>query len=615
MERIRFLRPLALAVALAAGAAPAAAQTTGMVARPNPDADRLAQEIRVLAASPQNVPALLRAGELSVRLGDTAAAFAFFARAQSVDPANPRILAGRAMALVRLARPGEALRLFQTAEARGVQMRDYAADRGFAYDLLGQPLLAQRDYKLALQTDRDDETLRRYALSLGITGNVDEAMRQLDPLLRRQDRAAWRTRAFVQAMNGDVAGAERIASTMMPGNMGSALAPFFRRLATMPPGDRAFAAHFGEISPTPARLADARMAPQMAPYVPPQQRPVQVAQAQPAARTTNDRGSRTTQRRTSRAPATRAPVQTAATQPLARAAPVRPAAQAPVTQAPAQTAAASPPSQPAQRPVVQTPSRPIVQPLPSSASPAVARPVARGVAAQGGPAITQPDPAPPVQLASAQSLPAAARPEPQVQRPVTQAAAAVSIASPAPPGPARAGEEDSVLASIVANLTIPAKELEVVSGLPVELPPSASTSVPARAAAAEPATSAPAKAIPKSKPEAAKPAPAKPASKATKKPEPKAKPEPSRIWVQVASGANEQSLNRAWSSVAAKAPAAFKGKTGWSLPVRATNRVLAGPFKTNAEAQAFVNTLAKSDVSAFVFTSEAGQKVTKLAAK
>lgn len=611
MERIRFLRPLALAAVLAAGAAPALAQTTGMVAQPNPDADQLAQEIRVLAASPQKVPALLRAGELSVRLGDTAAAFAFFARAQSVDPANPRILAGRAMALVRLARPGEALRLFQAAEARGVQMRDYAADRGFAYDLLGQPLLAQRDYKLALQTDRDDETLRRYALSLGITGNVDEAMRQLDPLLRRQDRAAWRTRAFVQAMNGDVAGAERIASTMMPGNMGSALAPFFRRLATMAPGDRAFAAHFGEISPTPARLADARMAPQMAPYVPPQQRPVQVAEAQPPARATNDRRSRTAQRRASRTPSARGPAQTAAAQPPAPAAPARPTAQTPVAQAPAQTAAASPPPQPGPRPVVQAPSRPIVQPLPSTASSAAAQPVARGVAAQGGPVVTQPQPAPPVQLASAQPSPAAARPEPQVQRPVTQAAATLPVASPAPPGPARAGEEDSVLASIVANLTIPARELEVVSGLPVELPPSVST--PARAAAAAPTTSASAKATPK--PEAAKPAAAKPDPKTTKKPEPKAKPEPSRIWVQVASGANEESLNRAWNSVVAKAPAAFKGKTGWSLPVRATNRVLAGPFKTNAEAQAFVNTLAKSDVSAFVFTSEAGQKVTKLAAK
>ncbi|WP_438801929.1 hypothetical protein, partial [Enterobacter hormaechei] len=74
---------------------------------------------------------------------------------------------------------------------RGLDPREYAADRGFAYDLLGQPALAQRDYKLALSRDHDDaETLRRYALSLGITGDKDEAMRTLDPLLRRSDRAA-----------------------------------------------------------------------------------------------------------------------------------------------------------------------------------------------------------------------------------------------------------------------------------------------------------------------------------------------------------------------------------------------------------------------------------------
>lgn len=600
MQRIGILRPLAFAALLAAGAAPAMAQT-GLVAPPNPDADRLAQEMRTLAANPQDVAALLRAGEFSARLGDTSAAFAFFARAQAIQPANPRIAAGRAMALVRLGRPGEALRLFQTAEAQGVGMRDYAADRGFAYDLLGQPLLAQADYRLALQTDRDDETLRRYALSLGITGNVEEAMRQLDPLLRRSDRAAWRTRAFVQAMNGDVAGAERIASTMMPGNMGAALAPFFRRLATMPAGDRAFAAHFGEISPTPARLADARMAPRMQPYNA-QQQPVRVAQAQPPARSASDRRA---QARAARA-AARQPAQTA---------PARPAAS---------VAASAPQQQPQRQPlpaVRPAPSRPIVQPLPAS-TPAPSQP-AGTIVAQGGPAVPQPaaptvpQPAAPTRAAAAQALPDAARPQLPAQQPVTRAVAAVApraAATPVPPGPARAGEEDSVLASIVANLTIPAEELEVVSARPVELPPSTPAAAPAPAATAPKPRAEPAK--PAQAKEEKKAAPAKPEPKA-KKPAPKAKPEPepSRIWVQVASGANEGSLARAWSAAAAKAPAAFKGKTGWWLPVRATNRVLAGPFKTNAEAQAFVNTLARSDVAAFVVTSEAGQKVSKLSAK
>jgi cell division protein FtsN len=143
-----------------------------------------------------------------------------------------------------------------------------------------------------------------------------------------------------------------------------------------------------------------------------------------------------------------------------------------------------------------------------------------------------------------------------------------------------------------------------------------------RPAAKPEATKAVAKPKPepvKPDPKAKKPEPAKPDPKA-KKPDPKAKkPEPkadpARIWVQVAGGANEASLPKAWKAVTAKAPAAFRGKSGWWTPLRATNRVLTGPFKTATEAQAFVNSLGKSGVSGFVFSSEAGQKVTRLGAE
>ena len=59
----------------------------------------------------------------------------------------------------------------------------------------------------------------------------------------------------------------------------------------------------------------------------------------------------------------------------------------------------------------------------------------------------------------------------------------------------------------------------------------------------------------------------------------------------------------------------FAGRQGWTTPLRATNRVLAGPFKTDAEARGFVNQLGKAGVSAFTFSSDAGQVVTRLAAK
>lgn len=654
MKQIRSLRSVAPALVLVTGvlvmspgAAPAFAQT-GFIAAANPDADSLAQEMRVLAANPRDVRALLNAGNLSARLGDTAAALAFFARAEAIDPANPRILSGRGSTLVRMERPGEALRLFQTAETQGLRVREYAADRGFAYDLLGQPVLAQADYKLALQGERDDETVRRYALSLGITGNVEEAMRQLDPLLRKSDRAAWRARAFILAMNDDIPGAERIAASMMPGNMGSSLAPFFRRLANLAPADRAFAVHFGQFSPTAARLADARQAPSLPRYIP-ATRPAQVATAQPVrapesrAPQGRDRRSRRERERDARevAPPARrtAPVQTAAATPM-------------------QTVAAAPLPGPPPAPRRETP---LVQPLPAPRADEIDAPIREAAepvqvarnetpppersvitpSGQGGPAAVSsgdtvrtavapaPEPSSPVPAPTTlaatpaqqpvTTLPDSARPAAGGSEPQPVAAPA---REPAPPGPARVGQEDSVLAAIVAGITIPGEELQIVTAAPVDLPPESALVAAAPPEAARPAPVKPATAKPRPEPARPEPAKGKDAKKTelakvdpkAKKPEPKTRADPARVWVQVAGGANQASLPKAWKAVVAKAPV-LKGKAGWWTPLRATNRVLTGPFKSAAEAQAFVNTLSKSGVSGFVFTSEAGQKVTKLGAE
>ncbi|MBX3564219.1 MAG: SPOR domain-containing protein [Sphingomonas sp.] len=589
MIRIRFLRSTALILALSA-AAPAFAQE--VVAVPNPDADRLAGEVRRLASDPRDTLALLDAGDLSARLGDTSAALAFFQRAEAIDPTNPRILSGRASTLVRLERPGEALRLFQQAEARGLRVSQFASDRGWVYDLLGAPDLAQRDYRTALATFRDDETVRRYALSLGITGDVDQAMKELDPLLRRSDRASWRARAFILAMNGDLAGADRIASTMMPGNMGAALSPFFRRLAGLSPADRAFAVHFGELSPTQARLADARMAPDV-PQWSPQPKPVVVAAAppQPVAQAQPGRKDRDRRSRRERERDERDAVAAAARRPA--------------------------------EPVAVAVKEPDLPPPPQY--------VERREIVQATPAPT-PTPAP-VQLASNRTMPLPERfsvdrpaPRPMMAEPQPE----TLRAKPAPER--RIGREDATLASIVNGITIPAEELDAVSRPPepqpepvriAEVAPKPVAPKPAPVAKPEPAKPDPAPA--KAKPDAKTPAKPDPKAKkpdpaaAAKKPDPKkpdpAKTEPSRTWVQVAGGANETTLSKAWQAVAAKAPAAMKGKTPWTAPLRATNRVLAGPFKSSAEAQAFVNTLGKAGVSAFVFTSEAGQKITRLTLK
>jgi hypothetical protein len=119
---------------------------------------------------------------------------------------------------------------------------------------------------------------------------------------------------------------------------------------------------------------------------------------------------------------------------------------------------------------------------------------------------------------------------------------------------------------------------------------------------------------------AAKPQPRKEAPK----PQPTAKPlvkkpvapaEPSRIWVQIAGGANKESLPREFARLKAKAPTLFKGKTGWTASVRATNRLLVGPFKTDREARDFVNQLSKAQLAGFAWTSSAGQAIEKLPAR
>jgi hypothetical protein len=74
-------------------------------------------------------------------------------------------------------------------------------------------------------------------------------------------------------------------------------------------------------------------------------------------------------------------------------------------------------------------------------------------------------------------------------------------------------------------------------------------------------------------------------------------------------------LPKAWRGLLLKASAELKGRQPWTTPLRFTNRLLVGPFKTPAEAQAFVNTIGKKGVSAFAWSSEAGQKIEKLAAK
>lgn len=92
-----------------------------------------------------------------------------------------------------------------------------------------------------------------------------------------------------------------------------------------------------------------------------------------------------------------------------------------------------------------------------------------------------------------------------------------------------------------------------------------------------------------------------------------AKANPERIWVQVAGGANKADLPKAWAAVRNKGGALLKNRAASTTKLRATNRVMVGPFKSESEAQALVNKLTGAGVSGFLVTTEKGQKVEKLA--
>lgn len=202
-----------------------------------------------------DVNALVDAGMAANILGDAQAAYGFLNRARSLAPNNGRVMAGMGIALVRLENPVEALRMFDQAVKLGTSERGFLAERAMAYDLIGDNAKAQRDYQMALQVSPSDQTLRNYALSLGIGGETDRAIQIIAPLLQRKDRAAWRDRAFILAMNGRTQEAVEIVRTTMPANVASGLTPYLTKMNRLSNRQMALAVHYGQFPTSDAQLA------------------------------------------------------------------------------------------------------------------------------------------------------------------------------------------------------------------------------------------------------------------------------------------------------------------------------------------------------------------------
>ena len=215
---------------------PANAQTGG----PN-----LQEALQRIASNAEDSSALADAGLAALALGDTRAAIGFLAKADEIYPRSGRVKEGLARALLAEQNPVGALRYFDEALANGVPVGGIAADRGLAYDLIGRTADAQRDYRLALQAGADDIVALRYAISLGIGGDVAGAEERLAPFLQRSDRTAWRNRAFILAMNGKNREANRIAAQTMQRPMARAIRPFFDRMDKLTAAQKAAAVHLG----------------------------------------------------------------------------------------------------------------------------------------------------------------------------------------------------------------------------------------------------------------------------------------------------------------------------------------------------------------------------------
>jgi Flp pilus assembly protein TadD len=468
------------------------AQAREAMARGDP-AEALGRYLRVLARDPGDLEALSGAGAAALAVGDADAAINFYVRAQKIAPRDGPIKAGLGSALVQKEQPRMALKLFGDAVDLGVPPVTVALDRGLAYDLRGDNKRAQQEYALVARAGPNAEATRRMALSMAMGGDRAGALAILDPLLRKQDIPAWRTRAFVLAITGDTAGAEQAAYAVLPRPQADELKPFLERLPQLKPAEKAAAVHFGHF---------------------PEDKVPQLVDVSPEA------SSRSA-------------------------------------------------------PVVTAPSS-----LSSSALANAAPNFALTPSPQGGRAGSSP---PPVYL----------RPDPVGQGNAIDATVAASRARVE----ARQSAEQQL-----ANLR------KVASGKAAADNKAAAEKAAEKAAADKTEKAADRKA------DAAKAVAGKAAEKRAKERE-EAKvraSEPGRYWVQIASGAYKPDLTKELAKQKAKWGKQLAGKSAWTTPYKATNRLMIGPFASSDAAQDYVNEVRKQGFSCFPVTTSPGQKVERL---
>jgi Flp pilus assembly protein TadD len=603
-----------------------------------------------LASNPRDVSALIGAGEAALSLDDPRAAAGFFARADAIESGNGRIKAGLGRVMVKLQNPAEALRLFDQAVRLGYPESSFLGDRGLARDMTGDQAGAQRDYQAALARTPDDaELLRRYAASLGISGQVEAADKILQPLLYRSDRAAWRYRAFILAMNNRQGDARKIAEQTMPPLLVTGLTPYMQKMPYLTAAQKAAAVHFGHF-PTSVGTKIAAITPTAPPSgqavtsgsvtrAPAQ--PVAGTQASardPSSARRRDRGVWQREGVLARAPAeasgrkaatgraTVPPAVTPATvQPVGDTgpAPVRTADARDVSPRPAATAAGQP--TPATRAPeggasVQSAGTPVTPPTNQTARPAEVQVAearvtpfparSQSVPAPSAPPTTsslQGPPAPGFETtmdAGPPSAPGSSVPSqsPLAPAPVQQAQPVLAQqADPPPSVPAPDPAATRTLADIIRAIDVPDSERQP-SVAAVDLAEIEALQAARRAERQAVADKAKKAATVKAKAEADAKAKAEAAEKA------RLAANPSRNWVQIATGANKGALGFTLTGLRKKYPG-LAAQDAWIASWGRTNRLVVGPFASFTRAQALEKALKADGADVFAWKSDAGEDV------
>ena len=551
-----------------------------------------------LGRNPRDITALIDAGNAALAIGDVDASIGFFSRANQVTPGNPRIKAGLARALVGSGNPFDAIPLFDEAERGGAMDSTVALDRGLAYDLVADNATAQNYYRLALSAGPNDEASRRLAISLAIAGDKRGSAAVITPLLVRQDKAAWRARAFALAILGQSEEAVAVVNSTLPAQLASGIAPYLRYMPRLTRSQQAAAANFGQF-PRAAEIGQDD--PRVTRYATTALRRPAVAAADAGLVPKGE-------------PLGRAAPRDAARTPVEARVAVAPVTQVPVSRARRDPRIAPPEPQPGREtaPAALTSAPGLASPL--ATAPALV-PQAVPVRAPAPPVAITPTPTPPpVAIAGAVVLPAAPSPPPAPAAAATVSAGA-PLQTPAkplatrtfslPPGP-------SPVAALPPAAT-PVPIAQIVRAPTAPVPARRPSLSEAFSDLARPAIDvAPARGavdIRRIKPAREVAANAGPAKLVLPS-------HPSRIWVQLATGRDKAALGFDWRRMARQGEAALKGKRSFVSAWGQTNRLLTGPFESEAAANGFIAQLRRADLDgAFIWTSPAGQPVDALAAR